>query len=273
MNTLSEILTQSYNYQGIQDLKVFYDSLVFNLKIEKDSKYYNLVLLEKTSFDYNTETISKVKNGLTVNFGDTESPNSYTTSGNYFIDSFLDNRYKNVLLVGTRKMTNGNTIPVIFYYNINSHSTKTVFPLQENIDEFNSFSNYTFLEKTLPIAKLIKNKLYIVFQTNSNGYTYLNKFTFTVYKDKIKLGNYEVYKYDESKKIILKDVMEKLTSFKFGDYKGIFQKLKEDEFNYDPFIFSFSDFNEIMALDDSNTVLLADYSEKILKNSVGLIGA
>lgn len=273
MNSLSEILTQNYNHQGIQDLKVFFDSLVFNLKIEKDSKFYNLVLLEKTGFDYNIETISKIKNGLTVNFGDTESPNPFTTSGNYFIDSFLDSRYKNVLLVGTRKMANNNIIPIIFFYNINSHSVKPIFPKTEDITEFNSFSNYTFHQNSRPICKFSKNKLYIVFETTQDENNYINKFVFTVYKDKVTLYSYDVYKYDSTRQISLTDILNDIVVFKFGNYKNIFKKLKDDEYNYDPYVFSFLDFSEIFALDDSRTVLGADYAEKIEKNSIGIIGS
>lgn len=272
MNTLSEILTQSYTNQGVQDLKVFFDSLFFNLKIHSESKYYNIVLIEKTSFDYATETIEKIKSGLTVNFGDTGSPDPYKTTGNYYINSFLDSRYKNVLLVGTRKMANNNTIPVIFSYNINSHSVKTLFPKQEDITEFNSFSNYTFKTDSIPVAKFSKNKLYIAFQTENNDFAFINKMVFTVYKDKVKLTSYDVYKYDKTKNINLNDILDETISYSFKNYKGIFTKLPDDEFNYDPHIFSFSDFSEIFALDDGYTTLGADYSSLIEKNSLGLIG-
>lgn len=36
MNTLSQILTQQYSDQGIQDLEIFYDSYFFNLKIKNN---------------------------------------------------------------------------------------------------------------------------------------------------------------------------------------------------------------------------------------------
>jgi len=39
MNTLSQILTQQYANQGIQDLEIFYDSYFFNLKIKNNLEY------------------------------------------------------------------------------------------------------------------------------------------------------------------------------------------------------------------------------------------
>jgi hypothetical protein len=272
MNTLAEILTNSYTNQGVQDLKVFFDSFFFNLKVKDNSKNYNLILIEKTSFDYNTESIEKIKNGLTVNFGDTGSDNPYETNGNFYIDSFLDSRYKNVLLVGTRKMNNGNTIPLIYNYNINSHSVKPVYPKLEDITEFNSFSNYTFKTNSIPVAKFSKNKLYIAFQTENSDSAFINKMVFTVYKDKVKLSSYDVYKYDKTKNIDLNEILDGTIHYSFGNYKGIFKKLLDDEFNYDPYIFTFLDFSEIFALDDGTTTLGADYSVKIEKNSLGLIG-
>lgn len=273
MNTISEILTNSYSNQGVQNFKIFLDSYFFNLKVNKDSKYYNLILIEKTEFDYNTETIEKKKSGLTVNFGDSGNSDPFKTTGNYYIDSFLDTRYKTVLLVGTRKMSNGNTIPLIYIYDINKHSVNPVFPKSKDVTEFNSFSNYSFQENTLPVAKFSKNKLYIAFVTETGNDAYINKFTFSVSKDKVGLSNYEVYKYMKSKNIKLNEILDSSIHFSFGDYKNVFKKLKTEEFNYDPFVFTFSDYSQIFALDDSMTVLVSDYSEKILKTPQGLIGS
>jgi hypothetical protein len=272
MNTIAQILTNSYSDQGVQDFKVFLDSYFFNLKVKKDSKTYNLVLIEKTEFDYNTETIEKKKSGLTVNFGDSGTSDPFKTSGNNYIDSFLDARYKTVLLVGTRKMSNGNVIPVIFIYDINKHLVNPVFPKSKDITEFNSFSNYNFQQNTLPVAKFIKNQLFVAFITESGGDAYINKFTFSIAKDKVALKNYEVYKYLKIKNIKLNEVLDNSLHFSFGNYKNVFKKLKDEEFNYDPSIFTFSDYSQIFALDDSMTVLVSDYSEKILKTPQGLIG-
>jgi hypothetical protein len=86
------------------------------------------------------------------------------------------------------------------------------------------------------------------------------------------LSSYDVYKYDKTKNIDLNEILDGTIHYSFGNYKGIFKKLLDDEFNYDPYIFTFLDFSEIFALDDGTTTLGADYSVKIEKNSLGLIG-
>lgn len=272
MDTLANILTNSYANQGVQDLKVFFDSFFFNLKVKDNTKNYNIVLIEKTAFDFSTEIIEKKKNGLTVNFGDTGSDEPYKTNGNYYIDSFLDSRYKTVLLVGTRKMTNGNIIPLVYLYDVNLHTVKAVFPKNEDITQFNSFSNYSFDNTSRPVAKLVKNKLYIAFITKSAQHSFINKITFTVYKDKVEQTEYEVYKYDISKSIKLNEILDSSIHFTFGDYKNVFKKLKNDEFNYDPLLFTLSGYTQIFALDDGVSVLAADYAEQISKTPQGTIG-
>jgi hypothetical protein len=86
MNTISEILKNQYLDQGIQNLEVFYDSLFLRLKIKNGSEYKDAILIEKIEFDYANETIDRIKNAIMVDFGDTQSPEPYTTTGNSVLE-------------------------------------------------------------------------------------------------------------------------------------------------------------------------------------------
>jgi DNA polymerase III delta prime subunit len=89
----------------------------------------------------------------------------FYSKGNCFIKSILIEGKKQVLIVGLKKMINGNTIPIIYLYDINKHSVESIFPKQSDINNFNSFSNYTFKNDNLPIVNLVNDKLYMIYQT------------------------------------------------------------------------------------------------------------
>ena len=250
MNTLAQILTQQYSNQGIQDLEVFYDSYFFNLKIKNNLEYNNVLLIEKLGFDYSLESINQLKSGITVNFGDSEESTPFYSKGNCVIKSILIEGKKQVLIVGLKKMINGNTIPIIYLYDINKHSVESIFPKQSDIDNFNSFNNYTFKNDNLPICNLKDNKLYILFQTNDGSYNYINSISLKINSDLCELQKYELIKYSDSYNLQFLNVEENTLTYKLGDYYGSIIRNSTDSY-----------FPEVLgglSLDDSITLLGLD---------------
>lgn len=252
MNTLAQILTNQYSDQGIQDLNVFYDSYFFNLKIKNNSEYNNVLLIEKLGFDYSSGSINQIKSGITLNFGDTEQSNPFYSSGNCLIKSFLIESKKQVLIVGLKKMVSGNTIPIIYLYDINKHSVESVFPKQSDIDNFNSFNNYTFKNDNLPIANLIKDKLYILFQTESGSLNYLNSLIFKVVNDSCELISYEIVQYSNVLNIQFTNINESFLNYRLNNFLGILKRTSFD---------STISIVDGLSLDDSSTVLALDSSQ------------
>jgi hypothetical protein len=224
MNTLAEILNNSYSDQGLQNLNVFYDSYIFNLKIKDSLNNYNILLIEKIQFDYEQESINRIKNPLTLNFGNTGTDVPYYSNGNCFIKAILDKKTKNVYLIGIRQMQNGNTIPVVYLYDINLHEIKNIFPKQKDIDNFNSFNNYNFKTNNLPICNISNNKLYLVFQTEDSSYNYINSISFKLKSEECELISYDMVQYDISKTVQFTEINENFLSYKIDDYHGVLKK-------------------------------------------------
>jgi hypothetical protein len=250
MNTLSQILTQQYANQGIQDLEIFYDSYFFNLKIKNNLEYNNVILIEKLGFDYSSVSINRLKSGITVNFGDSEESTPFYSKGNCFIKSILIEGKKQVLIVGLKKMINGNTIPIIYLYDINKHSVESIFPKQSDINNFNSFSNYTFKNNNLPIVNLVNDKLYMIYQTEQGSFNYINSLIFKLNNDSCKLIHYEIVKYLNVFNIHFTNVNESFLNYKLDNYNGILRRTNIDS----PIL------NQIF-LDDNNSFLTLDNSE------------
>ena len=251
MNTLSQILTQQYSDQGIQDLEIFYDSYFFNLKIKNNLEYNNVLLIEKLGFDYSSGVINRLKSGITVNFGDSEESIPFYSKGNCFIKSILIEGKKQVLIVGLKKMINGNTIPIIYLYDINKHSVESIFPKQSDINNFNSFSNYTFKNDNLPIVNLVNDKLYMIYQTEQGTFNYINSLIFKLKNDSCKLIHYEITEYSNVYNIQFTNVNESLLNYKLGNYNGILKRTN---------VYSVAQ----LLLDDDETFLSLDNSEIIL---------
>lgn len=230
MNSLYQILTQQYSNQGIQDLDVFYDSYIFNLKIKDSSSNYNILLIEKVQFDYGDGNISRIKNPLTLNFGDTETDTPYFSNGNSFIKAILNKKTKTVYLIGIRKMQNGNTIPVVYLYDINQHQLQNIFPKSSDIDNFNGFSNFSFKSDNLPICNIIDDKLYVVFQTQDGSYNYVNSLVFRLKSENCELISYEITKYDFSKNIQFTNINEDFLNYKIGNYNGVLKRTNVDAY-------------------------------------------
>lgn len=258
MNTISEILKNQYSNQGIQDLSVFYDSYVFNLKIKNASQNYNFILIEKFSFDYISETIEREKNGILVNFGNTSSDIAFKSTGNCYLNSFLNSKNKTIFLVGLRTMTNGNSIPIIYNYDINQHVIKPVFPKTSDVDQFKSFDNHTFKTNSVPFVKYENSKIYVLFQTSNSSYNYINKLIFDASDNSADLESYEIFQYPKTFDIDFTNFNDTDLYYKYKNYHGILHKLISEEDNITGTVIALDDFIGLLSFDDNNTVLGLD---------------
>lgn len=197
METLSEILESPFSDQGIQDMKVYLDTYIFNLKIKDSIKYKNIVLLEKFSFDYDLDTFVRTRNNIILNFGDTEKSQPGLSKGTGFIDSIPIKSNKSILLVGLKKMVSGKIIPIIYRYDINAHQVKSVFPKLQDIEEFNSIPlSSTFVESIIPCINYKDSKIYLSFHTTAEGQNYIHNMTFNVFSEDVNLENYKLINYN-----------------------------------------------------------------------------
>lgn len=224
MNTVSEILKNEYSDQGIQNLEIFYDTLILRLKIKDAEEYKDTVLIEKIEFDYASETIQKLKNGIMINFGDSLSPLPYTTSGNTFLGNFLDNRDKGVWIVGLRTLQNGNTIPVIYRYDINAHSVNSIFPDQQQLEEFQNLNNSNYISLTNPVVQYSNSRISIAFLTTNSELYYINLLVIKVSKTSAILESYNMFEYsDTTPELQLTGVDSTSIFYSIGDYHGKFE--------------------------------------------------
>jgi hypothetical protein len=252
MNTLAEILSNAYSDQGIQDLEVFYDSYFFNLKIKNNLEYNNVLLIEKLGFDYSSGDIKQLKSGITVNFGDSEESIPFYSKGNCFVKSILLEGKKQVLIVGLKQMTNGNTIPIIYLYDINKHSVESIFPKQSDINNFNSFNNYSFKNNNLPIVNLIDDKLYMIYQTEQGSFNYMNSLIFKIKNDSCELTNYEIVEYSNVYNIQFTNINESFLNYKLDNYNGILKRAE---------VYSATEILNEILLDDNVSALTLDSSD------------
>jgi hypothetical protein len=221
MNTISEILKNQYLDQGIKNLEVFYDTLFFRLKIKDGAEYKDTILIEKIEFDYTNETVDRIKNAIMVDFGDTESSEPSTTTGNSVLGCFLDKRDKGVWIVGLKIATNGNTVPIIYKYDINSHSIKSVFPNPNQIEDFESFSGFDYVGSANATVQYDNDKIVISFQTTDSTFLYIEVIVIKVSKSTATVESYNMFKYSPTVPVLqLTGADTKNIFYSIGDYHG-----------------------------------------------------
>lgn len=221
MNYIADILTNEYSDQGIQNLSVYYDSLVFNLKVKDSTNYYNIVLIEKISFDYESNKIEKTDNGIYLNFGDTGYSQAFKTSGNCFIDSFFEPRQKTVLLLGLKQTNSSSTVPIVHVYDLNSHSVESIFPDSETLQQFESFDNHSFSNDFFPLASYSKGDATILFKSSDNNFDYLNHIKIKIKNKKAEIKNYDMYKYAKNTPINVKNIDDGNLFLSYGSYLSV----------------------------------------------------
>ena len=180
LNLFSSLTSTNYNLQGIKNLKVYYDTLLVNLRANVTTNY-EFVLLEKLAFDYADNVILGSDKSFIINFGDVGYVEPYKTNGNCYIDSILLEKSKNLLICGLTALSsnvsqtiNGQVhtghsyVPVVYLYNINDHSLLKIYPkLEADIQEWNAFVIGDIESTQLPIASFNgdNSNLNILFNT------------------------------------------------------------------------------------------------------------
>lgn len=221
MDYISDILTKSYTNQGIQNFSVYYDSLFFNLKVKDNSDYYNIVLIEKISFDYDQNVIKKTDNGIYINFGNTSNSQAFKTNGNCFVQSFYEPKEKKVFLVGVKQTTSSSTVPVLYCYDINQHSVEQIFPDSNILQEFESFDNKSFSSNFFPLASYIDNQIYLMFKSSDSNFDYLNYLRISPKNKSAEIKQYEIFKYIKNTPINVKSIDEGNLFLSYGSYLGV----------------------------------------------------
>ena len=147
MKTITSILSSTIETEGIKTINIFFDTVVLNFK-----SLYEYVLIDKLIFD---DGILKTENkGYIIEFGNTGSTSSYTTSGNCYIDTFLLEKEKQLFICGLScfgenvsitvdsvPQSGLSYIPIVYKYDINNHELHKVLP---NSTDFISWSAFPF---------------------------------------------------------------------------------------------------------------------------------
>lgn len=170
-NIITSLTGNNLN-QGIQDFQIFYDTLFLNFKVKDNnfSNYYDFILIEKLTFDYNNISFSSDNKNYLIDFGDTSSSlPKVSINGNIFIDNILLEKEKIIFICG---LSSSGLLfcPVVFEYNINQNNLLKIYP---NIDDLNIWNNYSFgryLSSQHPLVSYNNDTkiLNFIFKTTNN---------------------------------------------------------------------------------------------------------
>jgi hypothetical protein len=176
--------------EGVQDFKIFYDTLFLNTKIINDTEYLNILLIEPFKYNFENSSFSSGGEGILINFGNTFDSSPLKSNGNTVVDYLLDDPKKIVFIVGLSSCPD-YTIPIIYSYNLNTKSLIKTFPSETDITDWNGFNNYTFVSTQTPFIKK-GNGLTVGFKTLSAGQYYLNLIEFNTNTNKCYITNYNM---------------------------------------------------------------------------------
>lgn len=169
--------------QGIKGMKVFYDSLFLNFKVpdEFSEEVLDYLLIEKLEFNYETGRMETAERDYLISFGNSGFSEPHLSQGNCYADSVLDEKNKNVVVVGIVKsdtnlsqVISGRTFsgdsycPLIYFYDINNNALKKVYPLTNaQLDDWNNLvlGNFNISQTPLVSLNVEKSILNIIFRT------------------------------------------------------------------------------------------------------------
>ncbi len=166
----------SLSTQGIKGMKVFYDSLFLNFKVpdEFSEDITDYLLIEKLEFNYDTGLMEVAERDYLISFGNSGFAQPHLSQGNCYGDSVLDEKNKNVVVVGLlrsdtnlvqvmsgRTFTGDSYCPLIYFYDINNNALKKVYPTtQQQIDDWNNIPLGNFNISQTPLVSLnIENSI------------------------------------------------------------------------------------------------------------------
>jgi len=183
--------------EGIQDIKIFYDSIFLNTKVLDSTSCFNILLIDKIGYEFSDGSFSNNNRSIIMNFGDTGYSEPFLSNGNTVVDFVLDPKDKSVLIISLQKEAS-YIIPNIHKYNLNGHSIKKIFPL-ENDNSWDGFTNYDYDETQIPFIHhdITNGLLRVFFVTKNGGTNMLNIITFYIRNDSVETKSYEMLSYVE----------------------------------------------------------------------------
>lgn len=186
---------------GIKNLKVFYDTILINIK----SDAQDLAIIENINFDYDENIITALDNSIILNFGNTQNNSAEKTNGNGYVDTIFLEKEKTLLICGlssrltptTSQVINAQShsgsalSPVVYEYNLNTHKIKNIFPpnsawaetVAGNVYKYKdiavSYNTETNILNYLIKAKRIINNNWYYFWTDMEMKYLANRLTLT----------------------------------------------------------------------------------------------
>lgn len=181
------------NGEGIQDFKIFYDTLFLNIKVEDNTLYPNLLLIEPFKFDFSSHSFSSGGEGVVINFGNTGQSDPYLSNGNTLVDYVLDDSTKSVYIIGVSSSPT-YTIPVIYSFDLNNKTLLKEFPSDADITDWANFTNYSYDTTQIPFVKNDVNSVVLGFKTLSADQYYLNLIELSLNKNNTRIKDYKLLK-------------------------------------------------------------------------------
>jgi hypothetical protein len=112
-------------------------------------------------------------------------------------------------------------VPVIYKYDINSHSIKSIFPNQNQIEDFDSFSGFDYVGSTNTTVQYDNDRIIVSFQTTDSTFLYINLVVIKVSKSTSTIESYNMFKYSPTiPDLQLTGSDTKNIFYSIGDYHG-----------------------------------------------------
>lgn len=190
-NIYSALSSTDSNY-GITLLKVFYDSLMIEVKCKDDGvnhSFYGHVLFDKINYDY-TEYPLMSNKSIILNLGLLNS-DIVPSTGNGLIDVYFNQNDKEVT-VFTVSAVDDSFIPKIYNYDINNHDITLEYPIKDEYSTWTSAGLGILTASHPPLLSISDNTADVLITTIKNDSRILNVLTFDITSVPT-LSNYSKY--------------------------------------------------------------------------------
>ena len=179
-------IIQSLTSNGIQNMEVFFDTLVLNIKAEDYPQYFNYILIDRINFDYDTASIVPNGKEFLISFGDTEHSGPFLHTGTSHIDNVLLEKEKRILICGLSA-----TMPIVYDYSINDNTLSQVYPTTDTLLQWGNLNlgDYNSRQRTLIAYNRETNILNYVIPTIKDGGYVLNDVEITYTSSSAELSN------------------------------------------------------------------------------------
>jgi hypothetical protein len=193
-NIYSALSSTSTDY-GITRLKVFYDTLMIEVKCKDDGfnhSYYGHVLFDKINYNY-TEFPLQSNKSIVLNLGLLNSDVVQPT-GNGVVDAYFDQNEKSVTLFTVSALDN-SFMPKIYKYDINNHNIAMQYPTDADKPTWTSSVLGSLTAYHPPLLSVSDTTADVLITTVTNEFRILNVLTFDI-TSKPELINYSKYSVD-----------------------------------------------------------------------------